>query len=130
MWQTHKKIMLTIFLLAFLVRIGFTLGGWIAQGPTHPYGDSDGEGYHWLAKNLLAGHGFSWNSSPPYAPTQFRQPVYPMVLSGLYALGFNPVGAGIVQNALGAGTAVFIFIAGISWLGFNLRGALGAALLF
>ncbi len=130
MWHLHKKIMIAIFVFAFLARVGFSIGGVAAQGPTHPYGDTDGRGYHNIANNLLAGRGFSLNDREPFTPTQWRQPFYPLFLAGLYSLGISPVAVGIIQNALGAGTAVLIFIAGISWFGFNRRTAAAASLLF
>ncbi len=58
--------------------------------------DSDSWGYHRLASNLLAGHGYSWDTSPPYSPNLYRPPGFPVVLLGLYALTAPSVPAAIV----------------------------------
>ncbi|MEK7604885.1 MAG: glycosyltransferase family 39 protein [Patescibacteria group bacterium] len=48
------------------------------------------DGFYELAENILAGNGFSWSSSPPYAPNPLRTPGYSYVLAlliGLFGIG-------------------------------------------
>jgi len=40
--------------------------------------------YYPLAMNLLAGHGFSINSAPPYTPHGFDQPGYPVFVAAIF----------------------------------------------
>lgn len=39
--------------------------------------------YTRLSNNLVAGHGFSLNDAPPFIPSAWRLPVYPLILSAL-----------------------------------------------
>src|SRR5260370_15862238 len=45
----------------------------------------DGPGYHQIAVNLLQRHIFSAAQIPPYEPTTFRTPGYPLFLAAIYA---------------------------------------------
>lgn len=54
------------------------------------------DGYHELAQNVLAGHGFSWSTAEPYAPNPLRTPGYVYTLAALIGL-FGVVGAALVQ---------------------------------
>jgi 4-amino-4-deoxy-L-arabinose transferase-like glycosyltransferase len=67
----------------------------------------DSWGYHRLATNLLAGHGYSWDTAPPYTPNLYRPPGYPVLLLGLYALTGPSILAAIALQAL-AGTAAVL----------------------
>jgi 4-amino-4-deoxy-L-arabinose transferase-like glycosyltransferase len=40
--------------------------------------------YDPIARNLLAGHGFSRSAQPPYQPDDFDQPLYPLFLAAIY----------------------------------------------
>ncbi|HQE94111.1 MAG TPA: glycosyltransferase family 39 protein [Anaerolineae bacterium] len=76
-----------ILLLTLLVRVA-----WLALFPTDPIAPVDAEGYHLLALNMLAGHGFALYWEPPFCPTMVRTPLYPLFVAGIYALmGRDPV---------------------------------------
>ena len=54
------------------------------------------DGFFELAENVLAGNGFSWSSSAPYAPNPLRTPGYSYVLAALIGM-FGVAGAALVQ---------------------------------
>ncbi len=54
------------------------------------------DGFFELAENVLAGNGFSWSSSVPYAPNPLRTPGYSYVLAALIGI-FGVAGAVLVQ---------------------------------
>lgn len=64
------------------------------------------DGYFELAKNVLAGNGFSWGSSAPYAPNPLRTPGYVYALSGLLGI-FGVTGAALIQLALASAIPIF-----------------------
>ncbi len=61
------------------------------------------DGFYELAKNVLAGNGFSWSAEAPYLQNTMRTPGYVWLLAGLIKL-FGETGAAIVQ--LIAATAI------------------------
>jgi 4-amino-4-deoxy-L-arabinose transferase-like glycosyltransferase len=118
--------------LAFLVALGLGL----RLLPVLCYGDadalylasdSDSWGYHRLASNLLAGHGYSWDTRPPYEPNLYRPPGFPLILLALYRLtGPWFVAAIGLQALVGSAVIVLIFLLARR-LGFSARMALLAA---
>lgn len=71
----------------------------------------DAQQYHDLARNLLAGNGFSLEHAAPYKPTMFREPLYPAFLAFAYLLPGPDVGmARALQAMLGAATCVCTFL--------------------
>lgn len=130
MFKPYYKTLLILIAIALVARIGFSLGGVYALGTTYPYADSDGIGYHRIATNLLAGRGFSLSALAPFEPTQWRQPLYPLFLAGLYALGINPVGVSLAQAGVGALGTALIFLAGVKLFGFSRRVSMAPALMF
>ncbi len=86
---THNSQLVTIgiLLLALCVRVA-----WLLCFPTNPIAPVDAEGFHLLAVNMLAGHGFAIGWEPPFCPTTVRTPLYPLFVAGIYALlGSDPV---------------------------------------
>lgn len=49
--------------------------------------------YDRIAQNIVAGHGFSLSVAAPFAPTMYREPLYPFFLSGIYRLAGHRYGA-------------------------------------
>lgn len=104
-----------IGLLALGLRLVPLVANW--QQP-NVFFNSDSHGYHWLAVNLLAGHGYCWEEQPPYLANVYRPPGYPLVLAALYALtGPKVQGAILLQVLAGAATA---FLTGF-WVRLLLR---------
>lgn len=54
------------------------------------------DGFFELAENVLAGNGFSWSPSAPYAPNPLRTPGYSYVLAALIG-AFGVAGTALVQ---------------------------------
>jgi 4-amino-4-deoxy-L-arabinose transferase-like glycosyltransferase len=118
--------------LALLVAVGLSL----RLLPVLCYGNADGLylasdydswGYHRLASGLLAGHGYSWDNGPPYAPNLYRPPGFPLILVALYTLTGPWFVAAVVLQAL-VGTAVIVLTFLLARrLGFSGRVALLAA---
>jgi 4-amino-4-deoxy-L-arabinose transferase-like glycosyltransferase len=88
-------VLTTIFLLALALRLPFSL--------FFPWSSGDSRGYQQIALNLIAGHGFSWSTSPPFEPNLYRTPVYPLFLAGVYSI-FGPGARAVylLQAAIGS----------------------------
>jgi 4-amino-4-deoxy-L-arabinose transferase-like glycosyltransferase len=99
---TEARSLFYIFLIALGVRLIFAaLYSWVPD---------DALGYDTLARNILAGNGFSFQLSPPFEPTLYRTPVYPAFLAALYGVfGFHETVVYVAQAILGALTSCLIF---------------------
>ncbi len=87
---------------------------------------SDGMEYHSIAVNLVSGYGYFDQSQSATS----RNPAYPVLLAGLYAIfGVHYQAALIVQAVLQAGMVVPVFFLARSMSGSQMAGLL-AALLF
>lgn len=94
----------TSLLLTALTRVA-----WLALFPIDPIGAVDAEGYHLIARNLLAGHGFAMTWDSPFCPTTVRTPLYPLFLAGVYrAWGFDPARAVLAQVLLEVVTTALV----------------------
>src|SRR6266404_484301 len=91
---SRVKQLLLLFFFALAVRLLFVaFRQWVPD---------DALGYDTLARNLLAGNGFSMKAQPPFEPSLFRTPVYPYFLSFIYAVfGYHDVIVFIAQAMLG-----------------------------
>ena len=91
-----------IFFFALAIRLLFVaFRQWVPD---------DAIGYDTLARNLLAGNGFSLRPGPPFEPTLFRTPIYPYFLSALYALfGFHDVVIFVAQAVISAATCCLMY---------------------
>jgi 4-amino-4-deoxy-L-arabinose transferase-like glycosyltransferase len=121
--QTLRLSALLILLLSLLLR-----AAWITAFPADPIGPVDAEGYHLIARNVLAGHGFSMMWEAPFCPTALRTPLYPLFLAGVYRiLGAEPVRAVLVQLLLEVLSTALVIQAG-TLLGGRRTGALAGLL--
>gem|GEM_PF-966866 len=104
-----KKALL-VFSLALLVRFVMSIPFiWKPEMSLPAYGDAIG--YHRLALNLLAGHGFSLYPNPPFTPDCFRTPAFPMLLAFLYkAFGPSPLWGILVNDLLAAAIALLVYL--------------------
>lgn len=64
------------------------------------------DGFFELAENVLAGNGFSWSPSAPYAPNPLRTPGYSYVLAMLIG-AFGVAGAALIQLIAASAIPVF-----------------------
>jgi 4-amino-4-deoxy-L-arabinose transferase-like glycosyltransferase len=82
MVRIPKKWLVGLFLLAMIPRLLF-----LASIPHEAVLESvDAKGYDLLARNLLAGHGFSRQTEAPYLPDGLRTPLYPLFLAAVSAM--------------------------------------------
>src|SRR6266545_3760626 len=66
----------------------------------------DGYEYHRLAINLLSQHVFSYGSAPPYEPTTFRTPGYPVFIALVYLVSARSfLALRLVQFGIHLGTS-------------------------
>jgi hypothetical protein len=102
--RSRSRIVPLLLLLTALVR-----AAWLARFSADPLGAVDAEGYHLIARNLLAGHGFAMTWNEPFCPTALRTPLYPLFLAGVYAvLGLDPARAVLVQVLLEVVTTALV----------------------
>jgi 4-amino-4-deoxy-L-arabinose transferase-like glycosyltransferase len=77
--RTNKQYILIILTLACLLRLAFVI--------TSPPAINDALGrYIATANNILAGHGFTTDQSPPYIPGEATVPLYPLFIASVYGL--------------------------------------------
>jgi 4-amino-4-deoxy-L-arabinose transferase-like glycosyltransferase len=77
-----KKWLVCLFLLAVAPRLLY-----LASIPREAVLESvDAKGYDLLARNLLAGHGFSQQTEAPFHPDGLRTPLYPLFLAAIYTI--------------------------------------------
>ncbi|MHB2019410.1 MAG: glycosyltransferase family 39 protein [Candidatus Xenobia bacterium] len=76
------------FALLAVAAVGLRVGLFVLL-PQSLFGDA----WHHLmiARNLMAGHGFSHGSTPPYQPDGQRSPLYPLLLLPVVAASDHPV---------------------------------------
>src|SRR5215472_9588816 len=72
----------------------------------------DSDSYHNLAVNLLRHHAFSSAEEPPYEPTLFRPPGYPLFLTIIYAFAN--------QSVLAVRVVQLVLLYGVAWMVFRL----------
>ncbi len=126
-YNINVKKALLVFGVALAIRFVMSIPFIRHPGMSLPaYGDAIG--YHRIALNLLAGHGFSLYTDPPFIPDCFRTPAFPALLALFYRLlGPSPLWGILANDTLAAATALLIFLAlRERWP----RGALVAGLLY
>src|SRR5262249_1673290 len=92
----------------------------------HPalFMDPDSWGYHRLAVNLLAGHGYSWEGTAPYEANVYRPPGLPLSLSAGYrGPGRSAPHALVLPALVSSLTILLVYGLARSW-----RGDAGTAL--
>ncbi|MGC8894621.1 MAG: hypothetical protein ACP5QG_07230, partial [candidate division WOR-3 bacterium] len=101
---------LLVFGLALAIRFAMSIPFiWKPEMSLPAYGDAIG--YHRIALNLVAGHGFSLYPNPPFIPDCFRTPGFPVVLAILYkALGPTPIWGILANDILAAATAFLVYL--------------------
>ncbi|HWW75026.1 MAG TPA: glycosyltransferase family 39 protein [Pyrinomonadaceae bacterium] len=122
--RAHRGLVLALLVAAFGLRLAFTFAA--------PHGASwNGDPrYYVTAFNLYAGHGYSFEQTPPYTPSLASVPVYPFFVAAVYTLaGPRNDAVRVAQAALDLLTCLLV-----SYVSFRLaprglkRGAAFAAL--
>jgi 4-amino-4-deoxy-L-arabinose transferase-like glycosyltransferase len=89
---------------------------------------TDSEQYDLMARQLIAGHGLTLDAQPPFAPTLFREPGYPLFVAALYRLDGMQVDPIVAAQAVLLGlTAGFTALVGMRLFG-TVPGLIGGAL--
>lgn len=89
----------------------FVLG--VMRVGSAPIMGGDAWDYHNLALNLLREHTYSREAKPPFEPTMYRSPGYPLFLAIVYAVaGQSPIVVRIAQFALLAVTSFLVYVLG------------------
>jgi 4-amino-4-deoxy-L-arabinose transferase-like glycosyltransferase len=101
----------TALCLSAILLVGFVLR--VLPATCHapnpmPFFSCDSSSYHWLACNLLAGKGYSSNPEPPFTPTVYRPPGYPLILAAVYSVFGVSVLPVLVLQALVACAAILV----------------------
>ena len=109
---SHNRILILIVLgLALTLRIVLAI--------SFPLPAGDESRYTVPAINMLAGHGFSVDTSEPYSPSEHVVPLYPLFVSAVYAgFGENNSAVRIAQGALDVLTCLLV-----AFIAFNLAPA-------
>gem|GEM_PF-5622145 len=110
----RDKTLVTIFAVALIARIAVALWMYVSHGfdaQVFEFGDSTR--YLAVAKNLLAGHGYSSAFEPPFAPDNYRTPGYPFFLLPWLAAFRSYLPAVATQIAIGALVPVFAYLIGL-----------------
>lgn len=104
----ERKDIILIFFLAFLFRL---LLVFLIPYPSYPAKIDDAHVYEVMASNLLKGNGFSADESPPYRPTIWRTPGYPLFLAGIYAIfGRSPNLVRVIQALMDSINCLLIYL--------------------
>lgn len=108
-----------VFLIAFAIRVGFNL--WLGDYPVTPE-LRDMYEYDQVARAVLDGKGYTrpWaftddrgETVVELRPTMFRPPVYTLSLTFAHAMSNgNALGSRILLSAIGATTALLVFLVG------------------
>ena len=103
--SSYRKALVAIFLLAFLLRVGYVIFQYQSSAVNGGFVTGDGALYLKLSSNFSAGKGFSLNDTP----TDWIMPGYPLFLSACAKLfGSGTQSVSIVQCVLGALACVLI----------------------
>lgn len=90
------KIELALASLALIVHLAIFAFVIHANGGSTLTAVRGDDGFFELAENVLAGNGFSWSPSAPYAPNPLRTPGYSYVLATLIG-AFGVAGTALIQ---------------------------------
>ncbi len=120
--SVHTKRLFILLVLAALIHAIMFLT--VIQHPERAIRRDSGD-YIQVARNYLAGHGFSSRIEPPYLPSAVRTPVYPLVIAFIYQLfGINnlalvlaQVGMSLLIVGLTYWLGLLVFLETEAWIG-------------
>jgi 4-amino-4-deoxy-L-arabinose transferase-like glycosyltransferase len=118
---SDRRLLGVVLAIAFACRVVV----WLAAlpDPTRYLSPPDSPEYVSIAHNLVAGHGFSADASPPYQPDLRRTPTYPSLLAAVFLMRDGSVTmAALVGVVLSA-----VAVAATFWIAARLFGR-GAAI--
>lgn len=100
------KFEIGIFILAVLVRLALFGATFTAHERVFEDTISGADGYFVISQNILAGHGYSSQGSPPYVLNSIRPPVQPYFLAGAHVLFGGYWGPFALQILMGGAIAL------------------------
>jgi len=83
MLPLHRKQLISLFFLAFVLRLALFGLQYYHAGSMQSSFAGDSQAYLQLARNVFSGNGFSESTSPPFLPVAGRMPLVPLLL-GLF----------------------------------------------
>lgn len=121
--STHRTLILILLALAFAWRLVLVIG--------FPHDAVDEIRYTAPAVNMLAGHGFSADTTAPYLPSEHTVPLYPIFIAAVYAVtGEHNEGVRIGQSFVDCITCLLVAFIAFSLAPASLRsGAAFASLI-
>ncbi len=105
----HARVLIAIFLLALCARAAYFVPEYRAHHSNIEEAIHGDDGYFELSQGILAGHGLSWDSEPPYKPNPLRTPVYPYFIAGILALTHSYWAVLALQVLIGCITPLLAF---------------------
>ncbi len=103
------KILLIILAAGFLLRLFLFLVIITAQGQG-AFLVSDSGAFIALAKNLIAGNGFSQSPEPPFLPSAHFPPLYPLILAGSLGVSDSLLPAIILQLIVSGALPLLVWL--------------------
>ncbi|MBI3627208.1 MAG: glycosyltransferase family 39 protein [Candidatus Sungbacteria bacterium] len=110
-FMRQYRFIVAICLVGFILRLGLFLV-FLHQGGEENLLVVDAGQYFQIAKNLLAGNGFSMSYAPPYLIDGVRTPLYPLWLAFFYGLTHHIWPAVLVQIILNSLLPFFVYSIG------------------
>lgn len=99
----HRSAVLLLLVAAFGLRLAFIF---LLPHSVSFAGDSR---YYTTAANLLAGHGYTWDTAPPYSPSLANVPGYTLFIAAVYAVcGENLDAVRVAQAVLDTLTCLLV----------------------
>lgn len=106
----HRHWLLIGLLLAFTFRLILAYLSTDFPFRYNPWWGDTKYYYQPLAKNLVLGHGFSTDLTPPYRPSVYRGPIYPLFMGGVYWLtSFSDRAVAFVQILLSTASCLVFY---------------------
>ncbi len=113
--MSHKKRLWAVYVLLFVIALGFRLFVALRLPNDEP---DDGRVYAQIATNVLEQHVFSHENQPPYVPSIIRLPGYPLFVAGVYKLfgHGNNTAVRVAQAVIDTLTCVLIALVAAAWV--------------
>ena len=97
-----------------IIFLGLALRLFLFSGILFNFGEDglffgDSKGFFQTAVNIKEGHGFSRDTAPPYAPSAFFPPLYPLLLAGSLAVANSSIPLILLQIALSSVMPVLVW---------------------
>lgn len=117
-----------VALLGLVLGVALNALAFARVNPDRIVPGTDSTQYDLMARQLAADRGFTLEAEPPFVPTQFREPGYPLLVATIYRLSGSNVEVVVAAQAVLLGLAAgFTAVLGMRLFGF-VPGLLGGGL--